>query len=81
MVLWCTSPALNTWEHRLLPKITSYSWQMVEKMRLGPYGSKLLRAELGFNHSLSRRGEVKSSLKSPALPKGPECKDSGVSYL
>lgn len=54
---------------------------MVEKMRLGPYGSKLLRAELGFNHSLSPDGEVKSSPKSPALPKGPEYKDLGVPYL
>lgn len=43
----------------------------LRKCDLDPYGSKLLRAELGFNHSLSHRGEVKSSLKSPALPKGP----------
>jgi len=75
MVLWYVSPALNTQEHELLPKITSYSWQTVAKMRLGPYGSKLLRAELGFNHRFSHRGEVKSSLKPLALPKGPECKD------
>lgn len=71
--------------HLLLSKygntITCYSWQTVEKMRVGPYGSKLLTAELGFNRSLSHCGMVKSSLKSPALPKGPECMDSGVSYL